>query len=809
MICFCQSIAQVKESEIRQRNKNGHPKLIKLKETKISGDANSLQDFLKNVFDVNQNMNFTKKSSSETEKGGKVEKLQQYYKGLPVEYGIINVVSRNNELEVINGNYIQINNLNVSPRISESDALSLLLKQIDAKEYAWQDEEKEKLIKIIKNSKEATYFPSGKLVIIDKGVIGGKSKPTLAYKFDVFALVPLSRKNYYVDAHSGQLIFSDAIIKHAEGIGITRYSGQRSFETYYQNGQFVLKDMTRGNGITTYNNYGGTNHTNMHYTDSDNTWSSVEYSNSQKDNAGLDAHWGAIKTYDYFAQIHSRNSIDNNGHSLISYVNADLTGWGFASNDNAFWDGNVMTYGMGSVLDPLVALDIVAHEIGHGLDDYTSNLIYQGESGAINEGLSDIWGAMVEFDAAPEKSPYLLGEDVGMVIRSMENPKYKNDPDTYGGQYWINPDCGTSGGTNDNCGVHTNSSILNYWFYLLAEGSADTDEINDNGAPFSVNGIGKLKASQIIYRAQTLYFTPTTNYQDAKELTVLAAEDLFGANSSETLSTCQAWFAVGLGDNGCGESLKIMGDQNICDLSGSTYTLSSLAANSVNWSVTSNMKIINSNNSSITVEPSSSMVNGKASIMATVDGTTVSRTVWIGDPKVKVELDSDTGSPELAIFHLKSTEGTLREQNILSIKWEKVETNPCSFRAEENETSGKSQCPGNDWSYQAKVEVQNSCGTKTVYFTVTPPPEEPCNNLVIFDGEYIIIPPTDCNGTLTGFTEEKSSYVESIIIYDLAGENVLSIEGSNQLDISSLSNGIYIMKGILSNGTVLTKKILR
>lgn len=185
-----------------------------------------------------------------------------------------------------------------------------------------------------------------------------------------------------------------------------------------------------------------------------------------------------------------------------------------------------MTYGMGTALNPLVSLDVIAHEIGHGLDQNTSNLIYERESGAIDEGLSDIWGAMVEFFAAPEKDTYILAEDVGLTLRSMSNPKQRNDPDTFGGDFWINPNCGIPTPNNDFCGVHTNSGILNHWFYLLAEGSLATDEVNDNGDPFSITGIGKLAASKIIYRAQTVYFTSTTNYQDARNLTIQAAEDL-------------------------------------------------------------------------------------------------------------------------------------------------------------------------------------------------------------------------------------------------------------------------------------------
>ena len=144
-------------------------------------------------------------------------------------------------------------------------------------------------------------------------------------------------------------------------------------ETQQVSGQFRLKDNTRGNGITTYNNFNLTSHSNTHYADNDNNWSAIEYNNANRDNSGLDAHWGSMMTYDYFLQIHNQNSIDNNGYELINYVNANLTGWGFANSDNAFWDGSVMTYGMGTSLNPIVSIDVIAHEIGHGLNDNSRN----------------------------------------------------------------------------------------------------------------------------------------------------------------------------------------------------------------------------------------------------------------------------------------------------------------------------------------------------------------------------------------------------------------------------------------------------
>lgn len=390
-------------------------------------------------------------------------------------------------------------------------------------------------------------------------------------------------------------------MRHVEGIASTRYSGQRTIETEQINGQFRLKDNTRGNGITTYNNFNQTSHTNTHYLDNDNNWSVAEYNNANRDNSALDAHWGSMMTYDYFSQTHNRNSIDNNGYELINYVNADLTGgnWNLPNSDNAFWNGSVMTYGMGTNLDPIVSIDVIAHEIGHGLNDYTANLTYERESGALDEGLSDIWGAMVEFYAAPEKDTYSLGEDLGQVFRSMSNPKLRNDPDTYGGTFWQEPNCGTPTPNNDRCGVHTNSGILNHWFYLLAEGSSATDEINDNGDTFSIAGIGKLAAARIIFRAETVYFTPTTDYHDARDLTIQAAEDLYGVNSVEAITTNNAWYAVGIGNEISG---LLIGDDLICYSQNKAYTLTNLINQTSTWQVSSNLQIVSSTSNSITVK---------------------------------------------------------------------------------------------------------------------------------------------------------------------------------------------------------------
>jgi Zn-dependent metalloprotease len=627
---------QVKEHEIKLRDKLGNPKLIEFKETKVANQTQSVQIFLKQQFKADEKSEFRTSGSLVKIKktNTQSQKFHQYYNGIKVEHGRLNAISKNGNLTKIVGRYVDIKNLTTTPSLSEQQALNSALQYLSAKKYAWEDESFEQFLKNEQNNPNATFFPKGELVIVEKNPRSDNPIPRLAYKFNMYALDPISRAHYYVDAENGEILMVDTILKHIEGTAQTRYSGTRTIETELFNGQYRLNDVTRGNGIHTYNmNNGGNYSLATDLLDNDNNWTSEEYNNANKDNALLDAHWGAIKTYDYFLIEHNRNSIDSMGFQLRNYVNADLTkipDKNFLNSDNAFWDGQRMTFGMGTALNPLVSLDIIAHEIGHGLDQFTSNLLYQGESGAIDESLSDIWGAMVEYFAAPEKDTYLMGEDVGLVLRSLSSPKVKNDPDTYDGEFWLNPECGTPNSNNDNCGVHTNSGVMNHWFYLLAEGSSLTDGINDNNDAFNITGIGKEKAAQIVFYAQTeLFMNSLLNYAEASTLTIQAAEDLFEAGSLEALSACQSWFAVGVGDGNCAVEFNIAGNSVVC--SSNTYTVTGLPPGvSVNWSVTPNLQIVSSTSNSVTVSTNSNGQSG--TIFLNVNGSVSERDVWLGRP---------------------------------------------------------------------------------------------------------------------------------------------------------------------------------
>lgn len=484
-------------------------------------------------------------SSDKDALGFENHKFQQTINGIPVEYGMINVLVKKGKVVSQNGVWFKNVPATVEKRagISEANALNSALAYVGATSYKWQNAEEEAFLKNDTKDSNATFYPKGKLVYYNDPADVNAKKLTLAYKFDVYAVEPVSRQEVYVDAKTGKVLGTNALIleTNAPGTAVTAYSGSQSIVADQVSAtSYRLRETGRNGGtaIETYNLKQGTNYSRAtDFTDTDNTWNNV---NTAKDQYATDAHWGAEKTVDYLKAKFNRNSIDNNHFAIKSYVHYSRNYF------NAFWDGSRMTYGDGSSTNgnkPLTALDVCAHEIGHGMTTKTANLVYQKESGALNEAFSDILGNSVEFWARPTKASWKLGEDFSYVIRDMANPNAYGDPDTYGGTYWVNPNC-TPSSTNDYCGVHTNSGVLNFWYYLLVNGGSGT---NDKGFAYNVTGVGLDKAAQIAYRTLTTYLTSTSTYANARTYSLQAAADLYGAGSAEVTQTTNAWNAVGVG----------------------------------------------------------------------------------------------------------------------------------------------------------------------------------------------------------------------------------------------------------------------
>jgi Zn-dependent metalloprotease len=230
---------------------------------------------------------------------------------------------------------------------------------------------------------------------------------------------------------------------------------------------------------------------------------------------GVSAQYNGGQAYLYFKNIHGRESINGNGGNVVGLINiADEDG---SSLGNAFWNGIAMFYGNGdSSFKPLArGLDVAGHEMSHGVIQSTANLVYQGESGALNESFADVFGAMID------RADWLIGEDVvessafpSGALRSLQDPHNGAQSGNFNAGWQPKKYSERFTGTQDNGGVHINSGIPNHAFYLFADDSS----------------VGKNRAEKVYYRALDKYITKSSQFIDARLAIVQAADDLYGAN---------------------------------------------------------------------------------------------------------------------------------------------------------------------------------------------------------------------------------------------------------------------------------------
>jgi Zn-dependent metalloprotease len=462
-------------------------------------------------------------------------RYQQKINNIPVEGAVYVVHVSGGKVVSENGDWIAKIPAELAsyPSINDDLAFQTAVTTFGARTYKWEVASEEQFLKTEKGDVYATFKKKPELVYYSGEQEISSENIRLAWKVDIYAHEPMDRRIYFIDARTGQVLGKREMIhtNNATGTAVTAYSGTKTVVTDQASANsFLLRESTRGYGVYTLNMNKGTDYSQaMDFSDADNYWNNA---NSNLDQYATDAHWGAEMTYDYFKNTFNRNSINNAGFAIVNYVH-------YASNYfNAFWDGSRMTYGDGNSADnykPLTSVDVCGHEIAHGLTSFTAALNYSGESGALNEGFSDIFGTTIEFYANPSTANWLLGEAF-YTVRSMSSPKTFGQPNTYQGTNWAT-------GTSDNGGVHTNSGVLNYWYYLLVNGGSGT---NDKSYAYSVTGIGLTKAAAIAYRTLTVYLTATSQYANARYYTLQAATDLYGASSNEVTQVANAWNAVGV-----------------------------------------------------------------------------------------------------------------------------------------------------------------------------------------------------------------------------------------------------------------------
>lgn len=347
-----------------------------------------------------------------------------------------------------------------------------------------------------------------------------------------------SRLHVVVDADNGKVLATWDEIRHATGEGI--FVGEVEIESKAAGSGYELIDTVRGNGTTI--DLGNAQSGGSVMTDDDDHWGDGTMNDTNS--AGVDAHYGAAKTWDYFLDQHERHGIFDDGVGVPSRVH-------YGDNYvNAFWDGQQMTYGDGADnMNPLTELDVAGHEMSHGVTEATANLNYFGDAGGLNESTSDIFGTAVEFhaDNAVDVPDYLIGEEID--INGDGTPlRYMDQPSKDGASY----DCWTSSMGNDD--PHYTSGPGNHFFFLASEGSGpstingvDYDSPTCDGS--DIEGIGRENVEKIWYRALSTYMTSGTTYPEARDATVQAATDIDGGDSAECAGVEAAWNGVDVPEN--------------------------------------------------------------------------------------------------------------------------------------------------------------------------------------------------------------------------------------------------------------------
>lgn len=403
-----------------------------------------------------------------------------------------------------------------------------------------------------------TYEPE--LVILLKGTAGY----ALAYSGRAFGSTGLYL--YFVDAHNGSLLLSlnDLKSQAAIGRGDGVLGDPKKVSVNRSGGSFRAEDEKRPPSLLTFDLKGNVSRVRSILngaasltpgdlaTDTDNAWT---------DPAIVDAHAYAGWVYDFLFKRFGRRGLDDADIRIMSIVHPANRGTVLQQTPeniglfylNAFYAGEgLMVFGEGlpnNVIDGnrrswnylAGALDVFAHELTHGITDYSSRLIYRNESGALNEAFSDMMGVAAEFyfqpaGGGPLKADYRIAEDVVTPggLRTIDNPQAFGDPDHYTRRYT---------GTDDNGGVHTNSTIASHAFYLAIEGGVNRT------SGLAVTGVGGARREQIekvFYRAFTQMLPSDATFAVARAATIQAARDLYGSDSAAVRAVTEAWTAVGV-----------------------------------------------------------------------------------------------------------------------------------------------------------------------------------------------------------------------------------------------------------------------
>ena len=502
------------------KSKNGSVKFLKVKYTGKSINSskkdfkNNIDQFLnqnsKDLAIENKNNISFKIKNSNVDKSGKLHvKYEQKIDEIEV-FGsdLVFHLDNNFKVEKLTGFYSISNNSKKDIKIDSSNALKIILKYFKVK--------REKVSAIAKSFGEDI---KPKLVWYEK-----ENKLYLSWYFDFHSSI-IDSWDIFIDTESGEMIdlihgtceFNNNSPQNSEATGYDLLGNFQTFNTFKIGDQYSLidasKSMYKPNNTSRINDLEGVIITTKLI--SNTIYVQNDFDNHWEDSTLVSAHNNTSIVYDYFYNTFNYESLNGVGVNLNVVTNVLRDG---EEMDNAYWNGWGMFYGNGNKFfnkSLAASLDVVAHEYTHGIIEYSANLEYRGESGAINESIADIFGTLIDRD------DWLMGEDIitNGFLRSLENPKLNNQPDHYNDFFETE---------NDNGGVHTNSGIPNKVYYLIA------------------NTIGKDKAEQLYWHALQYYLNRFSDFSELRIAISESASDIFGNLSQEKSIVDSSFDDVGI-----------------------------------------------------------------------------------------------------------------------------------------------------------------------------------------------------------------------------------------------------------------------
>ncbi|WP_315112842.1 M4 family metallopeptidase [Clostridium intestinale] len=497
----------------------------KLSENGIAGKETALNYLEKNksLFGIDSTANDLQTLKLEKDSlGHTYAKFVQVINGLKVDGSMINVhFDKNGSIASVNG---KLNKNKSVEKLGNKDITEGEAIEIAKKQYTFDS---------LRNT------PKVERVILTKD-----DKNYEVFKVNVSFISPIiGNYDVYIEVNSGNVIQKENKMRFdgaTTGKGIDVLGKTKNLNLFLSSGVYQMKDVSKAatNGITTYSFNNGVDYMKL-VTNNTNSFNTEAYK------ASVSAHYNAGKVIDFYKNLFNRNSLDNQGMAIKSYTHYDV------DYNNAFWDGYEMIYGDGDGEEFTYLsgdLDVVGHEMTHGVIDHTAGLYYHNQSGALNESMADVFGVLIstydKYNVASggtwkfSPADWVIGDDIytpntpGDALRSLSNPMLYGQPDNMS-IYQELPDIEYY----DWGGVHINSGVTNKAAYNIA------------------SSIGMEKTAKIYYRALTKYMSYYTDFVDARKCLVQAATDLYGVGS-EVSAVKSAFDSVGIVQDDGNEIVK-------------------------------------------------------------------------------------------------------------------------------------------------------------------------------------------------------------------------------------------------------------